>query len=50
MPVRDRILVVAQNVKLRSTLARWLMPAGYCVELAESNTRTREVLASEQVD
>ena len=29
------ILVVAQHVMLRSTLARWLMPAGFFVALAD---------------
>src|SRR6516165_1056885 len=43
------ILVVARDVTLRSTLARWLMPAGYFVELAESDRRAREVLANHQV-
>src|SRR6516225_10678785 len=43
------ILVVAQDVTLRSTLARWLMPAGYFVELAESDRRAREVLANNRV-
>ena len=41
--MRHRILVVARDVTLRSTLARWLMPAGYVVELAESDGRAREV-------
>jgi adenylate cyclase len=43
--MRHRILVVAEDVTLRSTLARWLMPAGYIVELAETDRRAREVLA-----
>jgi adenylate cyclase len=43
--MRHRILVVAQDVMLRSTLARWLMSAGYSVELAEDERRAREVLA-----
>ena len=47
--MRERILVVAQDVTLRSTLARWLMPAGYSVELAGNDRRAREVLASEQI-
>ena len=34
--MRQRILVVARDVVLRSTLARWLMPVGYVIELAES--------------
>jgi len=47
--VRHRILVVAQDVMLRSTLARWLMPAGYSVELAENDRRARDVLAAHPV-
>src|SRR5215469_7810240 len=43
--MRHRILVVAQDVALRSTLARWLMSAGYGVELAEGERRAREILA-----
>jgi hypothetical protein len=39
--MRHRILVVAKDVMLRSTLARWLTPAGYIVELAESGRRAR---------
>ena len=42
--MHPRILVVAQDVMLRSTLARWLMPAGYFVELAE-NDRTGQASA-----
>jgi len=45
--MRHRILVVAEDVTLRSTLARWLMPAGYFVELAETDRRAREVLAKQ---
>ena len=44
-----RVLVVAQDVTLRSTLARWLMRAGYFVELAESDRRAREVLANHRM-
>lgn len=47
--MRHRILVVARDVTLRSTLARWLMPAGYVVELAESDGRAREVFANHRV-
>jgi two-component system OmpR family response regulator len=39
------ILVVADDAELRATLARWLMAAGYAVELAESLKRAREVVA-----
>src|SRR5438270_10174867 len=47
--MRHRILVVAQDVTLRSTLARWLMSAGYLVELAENDRRAHEVLANQQM-
>ena len=47
--MRHRILVVAPDVALRSTLARWLMSAGYSVELAEGERRAREVLADHPV-
>jgi hypothetical protein len=35
--------------QLTRSLARWLMPAGFFVELAENDRRAREVLASEQI-
>jgi len=44
-PIRPRILVVAADTGLRATLARWLMGAGYGVELAENPKRAREVVA-----
>src|SRR6516164_10144435 len=47
--MRHRILVVAQDVTLRSVLARWLMTAGYLVELAENDRRAREVLATHRI-
>jgi DNA-binding NtrC family response regulator len=47
--MRHSILVVAQDVTLRSTLARWLMPAGYSVELAENDRRAREVLTNNRI-
>jgi len=47
--MHHRDLVVAQDGMLRSTLARWLMSAGYFVELAGNDRRAREVLASEQI-
>jgi class 3 adenylate cyclase/DNA-binding response OmpR family regulator/predicted ATPase len=47
--MRLRILVIAQDVTLRSTLARWLISAGYSVELAEGERRAREVLADHRV-
>jgi DNA-binding response OmpR family regulator len=47
--MRPRILVVAADTGLRASLARWLMGAGYGVELAESPKRAREVLAGENI-
>src|SRR5215467_6613202 len=47
--MRHRILVVAEDVTLRSTLAQWLMPAGYFVELAETDRRAREVFAKQRM-
>ena len=41
--VKPGILVVADDAALRATLARWLMQAGYAVELAESARRAHEV-------
>jgi DNA-binding response OmpR family regulator len=43
---KSRILVVAGDASLRATLARWLMSAGYAVELAESAKRAREAVES----
>jgi len=47
---KPRILIVADDASLRATLARWLLGAGYAMELAESARRAREVLASESVN
>ena len=47
--MRHRILVVAQDVTLRSTLARWLVAAGYFVELAEDDRRARQLLANQRM-
>jgi len=41
--------VLARDATLRSTLARWLLPAGYSVELAENDRRAREILADRRV-
>lgn len=41
--VKQGILVVADDATLRATLARWLLQAGYAVELAESPRRAHEV-------
>jgi DNA-binding NtrC family response regulator len=45
--MKPRILVVAGDAPLRATLARWLLAAGYAVELAESPRRARQVIAEE---
>ena len=47
--MRHRILVVARDVMVRSTLARWLTPAGYIVERAESDSQARKVFANHKV-
>jgi DNA-binding response OmpR family regulator len=47
---KPRILIVADDASLRAMLARWLLGAGYAVELAESARRAREVIASESVN
>jgi DNA-binding response OmpR family regulator len=46
---KSRILVVADDAPLRATLARWLLTAGYAVELAESPRRAREVIADASI-
>ncbi|HKD24952.1 MAG TPA: response regulator transcription factor [Xanthobacteraceae bacterium] len=46
---KQRILVVGDDAGFRATLARWLMAAGYSVELAESAKHARKVLANEQI-
>jgi DNA-binding response OmpR family regulator len=43
--MKQRILVVADEVSLRASLARWLMAAGFAVELAESAKHAREAVA-----
>jgi DNA-binding response OmpR family regulator len=47
--MRHSILVVAQDVTLRSELARWLISAGHFIELAENHRRAREVLANQRM-
>jgi len=47
--MKQLILVVAEDAPLRATLARWLMAAGYAVELAESPKRAREVVENEAI-
>ncbi len=47
--MKARILIIADDAAMRATLARWLMTAGYAVELAESARRAREVIGSQSV-
>jgi DNA-binding response OmpR family regulator len=47
--MKKRILVVANDAGFRATLARWLIAAGYSVELAESSRHARRVLANERI-
>jgi DNA-binding response OmpR family regulator len=42
--VNPRILIVAGDVQLRATLTRWLVEAGYSVEVAEDLRRAQEFL------
>src|SRR5262245_9189062 len=42
---RRRILIAAQEIELRATIARLLQTAGYSVELAESRKRALELAA-----
>jgi len=48
--MKKRILVVGDDAGLRATLARWLIAAGYAVELAESAKHARRVLANEKIE
>jgi DNA-binding response OmpR family regulator len=43
--MKPGILVVADDASLRATLARWLLRAGYAVELAEGPRRAHEVIS-----
>lgn len=47
--MKQRILVVGDDAGLRATFARWLIAAGYSVELAESARHARKVLANERI-
>src|ERR1700722_9286270 len=47
--MKQRILVIAEDAPVRATLARWLMAAGYAVELAESPKRAHEVIENETI-
>jgi two-component system, OmpR family, response regulator len=47
--MKKRILVAANDAGLRAMLARWLIAAGYSVELAESAKHARRVLANERI-
>ena len=48
--MKPRILVVADDAAFRATLARWLLGAGYAVELSESVHRAREIITNESVN
>jgi DNA-binding response OmpR family regulator len=43
---KQHILIVADDAALRANLARWLIAAGYAVDLAESPKHAREVVAN----
>jgi two-component system, OmpR family, response regulator len=47
--MKHRILVVAEDMSVRATLARWLIAANYAVELAEGPKRAREVIENETI-
>jgi two-component system OmpR family response regulator len=47
--VKPGILIVADDAAMRATLARWLLQAGYAVELAESTRRAHEVISKTSV-
>ena len=47
--MRKRLLVVARDVNLRAAMARWLAPAGFVIEPAESAKKAREVLATTEI-
>ncbi len=47
--MKQRILIVAEDAAFRAQLARWLLSAGFAVELAESARRAREVTTTETV-
>lgn len=49
MIMKQRILVIGDDAGLRATLARWLITAGYSVELAESARHARKVLADKRI-
>jgi DNA-binding response OmpR family regulator/TolB-like protein len=47
--MRRRLLVLSRDVSLRATLARWLAPAGFGIELAESAKKAHEILATFEI-
>ena len=47
---KSRILIVSEDASLRAMLARWLLAAGYAVELAESPRHAQEVVAKESLN
>jgi two-component system OmpR family response regulator len=47
---KSRILILSDDASHRATLARWLLGAGYAVELAESPRRACDVIANENLN
>jgi DNA-binding response OmpR family regulator len=47
---KSRILIVSDDASRRARLARWLLGAGYAVELAESARRACEAIVNEDLD
>jgi DNA-binding response OmpR family regulator len=47
---KSRILIFSDDASHRATLARWLLGAGYAVELAESPRRAGDVIANENLN
>jgi DNA-binding response OmpR family regulator/tetratricopeptide (TPR) repeat protein len=47
---KNRVLIVAQEVALRASIARILQPVGYVVELAASTKRARALVADGSFD
>jgi two-component system OmpR family response regulator len=47
---KSRILIFSDDASQRAMLARWLLGAGYAVELAESPRRASEVIANENLN
>ena len=48
--MKKHVLIIAGDLTLRATVARILQPAGYGVELATGDERTRELVADGKID